>query len=39
VNLEEARDLLKLEKEFPDLVMMVAENFQYRPVYRALFKF
>jgi len=38
VNLEEAKLLLELEKKFPDLVMMVAENFRYRPVYTALKK-
>ena len=38
VNLDEAKLLLELEKEFPDLVMMVAENFRYRPVYAALKK-
>jgi predicted dehydrogenase len=36
VNIEEAKQLLALEKEFPELTMMVAENFRYRPVYETL---
>lgn len=36
VDLKEAKQLLALEKEFPELVMMVAENFRYCPVYDAL---
>ncbi|AHC14424.1 oxidoreductase domain protein [Salinispira pacifica] len=33
-NLEEGRKMLKLEEDHPELVMMVAENFRYRRVYR-----
>jgi predicted dehydrogenase len=35
-NLESASRLLKLEREYPQLAMMVAENFRYRPIYTAL---
>jgi predicted dehydrogenase len=35
-NLNSASKLLKIEKAHQNLVMMVAENFRYRPVYDAL---
>lgn len=36
VNTDEAGKLLLLEKKYPDLVMMVAENFRYKPIFSVL---
>jgi len=35
-SLDHAAALCRLEEEYPDLVMMVGENFRYRPAARAL---
>jgi len=31
---QDADEMLKLERDYPSLVTMVAENFRYRPIYR-----
>ncbi|MFW6363595.1 MAG: Gfo/Idh/MocA family protein [Spirochaeta sp.] len=36
LSVTEAREMVALEATHPELVMMVAENFRYRPVYREL---